>query len=162
MYLQTLNWVDILICIVLLFYAIEGYALCVLLATIDLFKFLFSFLVGLRVYGFFASALLLLFPLPKGIASAIAFFVIAVGLELFLSFLFGKIVKKVITNSFFQEPHFIRLSNIIGIFPGVLSGTILLMFLLTIITVLPISPYLKNSVTSSVFGNMLIARSQVI
>lgn len=53
-----------------------------------------------------------------------------------------------------------NIDHILGIAIGVLSAFILLSFLLTLIISLPVSVFLKHSVSSSKFGNMLTANTQ--
>lgn len=156
------NWVDIVILVVLLFYSFEGYALGALPAFFDFLQFITSFFVGLKLYGWIGSLLSHYLSLPQGIANAIGFFIAAFLAEMVLHLFLSGYIQKVTTDTILKKPEYQKLNNILGIVPGILSGLVLIMFLLTVITALPVTPYLKNSITSSNMGGFLVARSQVL
>ena len=156
------TWIDAVILTVLALYAVEGYGFGVVYALFDFVKFFISFLAGLKGYAFIVPYLMRYLHMSKGYANAAAFFIVAVIVELMCHVLLKNFVKKV--NKEMIENQFISswLSNFLGIFPGILSGIILLMFLLTVITALPVSPFLKNAIASSQIGSFLVDRSQVV
>ncbi len=160
--LSSLNWIDIAVITVLLFYAVEGYALGGVVAFFDLLKFVISFVAGLKLYVFSSWVLVHTLHISKGYADAIGFFIIAFAVEIVLHISLRKIIKE--ANKNLYQNHTIpgRLNNFIGIFPGLLSGVVLLMFLLTVMTGLPVSPALKSAVSSSKTGSFLLARSQIV
>src|ERR1035437_2929886 len=75
------NWIDILVSIIVIFYAIQGFSLGFLTALVDLISFAISFLLGLSLYGFVAGLLVKFLSIPQGFANAIGFFVVAVLFE---------------------------------------------------------------------------------
>lgn len=160
--LSGLNWVDAAVITIVLFYAIEGYALGGVLAFFDLIKFVVSFVAGLKLYGFASWALVHGLHISKGYSNAIGFFIIAFAVELLLHFLLKNPIKKVNRSLYTNQPIPAKLNNFIGIFPGMLSGVVLLMFLLTVVTGLPVSPFLKNALSSAKTGAFLIDRSQIV
>lgn len=153
---------DSILFVVLAFSAVEGYALGFVLATFDLIKFVLSFIAGLKFYSLMAIPFIVVLHMSKGYANAIGFFVSAFLTELLLHFFLRKLVKKVNNADFFQKSGLPSLNNILGLFPGFLSGSVLLMFVLTVVTTLPVSPFLKNLVNSSRIGLFLVSRSQVV
>lgn len=155
------NWIDYTIIGILLFYAIEGYALGALPAFFDLLQFTFSFLLGLQFYGFLAPLLVKQFSLPVGIANAISFFIVAFFVEFVFHLFFNFLLKNALKDNFLQKPELKKLNRIIGILPGMLSGLVLVMFILTVIASLPLSPFLKQTIIKARIGNMLLARSQL-
>lgn len=157
-----LNWVDAVVLTLVLFYAIEGYALGAVFALFDLLKFVASFVGGLKLYWLASWGLTTFFHIPKGYSATIGFFLVSFAIELLLHISFRSFVKKVNKNIYENKTIPAVLNNILGIFPGMLSGVILLMFLLTVLTGLPVSPFLKNALSSSKTGSFLIARSQVV
>lgn len=158
----SLNWVDAVILTLILFYAIEGYALGGVNALFDLVTFTVSFIGGLKLYWLVSLGFTKLFPIPKGYADSIGFFLIAFAIEMILRFSLRRFVKKVNRKIYESKSLPGKLNNFIGIFPGVLSGVVLLMFLLTTLTGLPVSPFLKTSLSNSKTGSFLIARSQIV
>lgn len=161
-FFQHVSWVDCLLLVILGFSAIEGYALGVILATFDLVKFVASFLGGLKFYGVIAAGLINIFHMSSGYANALGFFISAFIIEVLLHLLLRKMVKRVNNNGLFQKSDLSLVNNILGIFPGILSGVVLLMFILTVVTTLPVSPYLKGLVNTSSVGSFLVGRSQII
>jgi uncharacterized protein YkwD len=157
-----LNWIDIFVLIILLFYSLEGFAIGLLIASIDLFSFAASFLVAVTFYSYVAQILAKFFPISHGFANAIGFFIIAVIFEIASNFILKALISKVsLFNSlisFVNPARFI--SKLFGIIPGFFSGLILCAFILSLIIALPFSLFLKNSILSSKIGNVLIANTQ--
>src|SRR5471030_379890 len=80
------NWLDILILIIVIFYAVEGYYLGFLLSVIDFVSFILSFILGITFYSRIASVLVSVFNISQGFANAIGFFVAAVFFEIIFNF----------------------------------------------------------------------------
>lgn len=157
-----LNWVDAIIFTIIILYGIEGYGLGLIYALFDLCKFVISFIAGLKGYALLAIILINVTHMPKGYANAVGFFIGAVGTEILCHLLFRKLVRKINDNLQKNQYLSLGLSNFFGMFPGMLSGVILIMFLLTVITALPVSPFLKSAIASSQSGAFLIARSESV
>lgn len=157
-----INWIDYVIFAVLLLYAVEGYSLGAIPATFDLVQFATSFFVGLSFYSLLTPLVTHFFPLPQGIANAISFFILAFVSEFFLHLLFVFFIKKAIHADFLQKPELQRLNKILGIFPGVVSGLVLTTFVITVLTAIPTTPFLKTTLNNSLIGNALLARSQLL
>ncbi len=157
------NWIDLAIIIVLLFYSFEGYALGFYIALLDLISFISSFALGLAFYSFIGRILIHVFSMPNGFANAIGFFIIAFFSEILVNFLLKHLV---LVLPFFTEfnslqPAYVkRLNNFFGIIPAIFSGLLLVAFILTMIIILPLSPFLKHSVSSSRIGNALVTNTQ--
>lgn len=155
-----MNWVDYVAIGVLLFYAVEGFAIGGLNALFDFLKFVASFFFALKAYGIVGYLLFHYFTLPQGIANAIGFFIVAFAAEIIFQLALSGIFSKMVTKSILRKPEWHRWDNIAGIIPGVFSGLVLLMFLFTVIVSLPVAPYLKDSLTSGKISGMLVERSQ--
>ncbi|MBI2028689.1 MAG: CvpA family protein [Candidatus Levybacteria bacterium] len=148
-----LNWVDYILIIILIVYAFEGYSVGFLSAFLDLVSLIVSFVVGLKFYGFFANILIDRLSIPQGFSNAIGFFIAALLTDV--------IIKALIRKFFAPHPTMFKdLNHVMGVFPGVLSATILLSFLLTLIVALPVSSYVKNSTFSSKMGKFLVSNTQ--
>lgn len=156
------NWVDIVIFCAVLFYAFEGYRTGFVASLIELMSFVVSFALGLKLYGRIASAISLYFPLPHGFSNAIGFLLVSIITDLFLRYIFHKLFPR-ITRIFSSDPlfHGIGVANkLLGTIPGVLSGIVVISFILTVIVSLPVSPVIQKSVTISKYGNLLVAKTQ--
>lgn len=159
-----LSPIDFVILAVMLFYLYEGYALGFVLATIDFLSFILSFISGLLLFGAVGSIVSSIFSLPQGFANAIGFFIVALIGEIFFSILFRRIVKLSPFVSRRQNINRIsgKANHLLGVIPGFLSGYILVSFLLTLVIALPTSAFLKESVTTSALGGVLVSHTTSI
>src|SRR5579872_986596 len=157
-----LNWIDYVIIGVLLFYAVEGYALGAIPALFDLLQFSISFFLGLSWYSFLTPLVVHFFSLPQGIGNAISFFFIAFVAEFVLHFFLGFFFRKVLQDSFLQKPEMREVNKLLGVLPGSISGLVLVMFLLTVVAAIPTTPFLKEALNNAKIGGILLARSQLI
>lgn len=169
-----INFLDVIIILVIWFYAHEGYVLGFTLAMLDLGSFILSFIIALKFYGFVAQFLISSFSMPLGFANAAGFFLTALVSEIALSLLFRKILRriprppvlpegisgqaKIFSKAGFYKI-FRRVDHFLGILPGVLSSFIVLSFLFSVIVSLPSSPPIKSLVTGSKVGSRLIANT---
>jgi uncharacterized protein YkwD len=151
----SFNWIDYLTLAILVFYAYGGYASGFMRASLDLANFVVSFLIGLRFYGFFGAFLTDKFSITHGFSDAIGFFIVTAIAESVASLL----IEKFFT---FEILIFRGLNKVLGILPGVLSGTILISFVLVVTVSLPISSPIKHTISASYIGNLLLARTQVL
>ena len=157
-----LNWIDIFVLVILFFYVVEGFALGVLIASVDFLSFALSFLAGITFYGRIAVLLVRFLPISHGFANAIGFFAVAVLVE----FITSLILKILIANvSLFKllipsvGPLKI-VSKLLGIIPGLCSGLLLAAFILSLIIALPFSLFLRQSILNARIGNVLVANTQ--
>ncbi len=158
-----LNWVDIAIIVVLLFYAFEGYALGFYAALLDLISFVVSFALGLFLYGYIGKLLVHFLSMPNGFANAIGFFIVAFFSEILINFLLKHLILVFPFFTQFQQvqpPYIKRLNSFLGIIPAIFSGLLLIAFILTMIVILPLSPFLKQSVSASRIGSVLVTNTQ--
>src|SRR3989344_7154423 len=93
------NWLDLVIIIVLLFYALEGYSLGFIAALLDLIGFVLSFIIGLKTYSFFSQAIIKLFSIPPGFSNAIGFLIAAFFSEIII----GIILRRIVYSKYFNR-----------------------------------------------------------
>jgi uncharacterized protein YkwD len=157
-----LNWIDIFVLIVLFFYVIEGFALGVLVASLDFLSFALSFLAGITFYSDIASLLVKFLPISHEFANAIGFFVVAVSVEIVLNVILKILVSRI---KFFRlliptaGPIKI-VSKLLGIIPGLCSGLLLSSFILSLIIALPFSMFLRQSILNAKIGRVLVVNTQ--
>ncbi|MDP2638415.1 MAG: CvpA family protein [Candidatus Levybacteria bacterium] len=149
----SLNWIDYVILIILLFYVYEGYSSGFIAAIFDLGNFILSFLVGLRFYGIIAGVLVDKFSIPQGFSDAIGFFATTFLVEIIIGFLIRKFL-------IFNPPIFKRINKIFGIFPGILSGAVLISFILILIVAFPVPSFVKRAISSSQIGSFFLYKAQ--
>lgn len=156
------NILDIIILIVLFFYAYEGYLLGFITAFLDLISFILSFIVALKFYASFGLFLGDTFGISPGFARAVGFFLIALLTEIILSLILRKIAKHITKNLTENYNEALKtLNHLLGILPGLASAFIILTFLLSVVISLPSSPYLKSFVTNSRIGRDLVANASL-
>lgn len=156
-----LNWIDLISIGVLIYYVIEGIIAGFISAFFDFIKFVVSFILGLKFYILAGKLILHFFSISQGFAYAIGFFLTSFIAELLLHFLLRKVFVYISDKMFQGKPIYQHVNRILGAFPGIASAIVLLTFLLTVIVTLPVSPFLKKSVSDAKIGNSLIAESQV-
>lgn len=158
-----INFLDIIIVVVIFFYAKEGYSLGFTLAALDLFSFIVSFTIALKFYAFFAHILTVYFSLPIGFANAAGFFLTAFFCEVFFNMLLRRLLDyvPVLNTRNVVYKAFQKADHLLGILPGIISAFIILSFLLSVIVALPSSPLIKRLVTGSQIGSKLIANTSL-
>lgn len=156
-----LNWIDLIILCTLSFYAIEGIMIGALAAVFDFLKFILSFIIGLKTYRFVGQLLMQIFAITQGFSYALGFFIASFIGEIILHFLLKGLFVRIHATAYVQKPVVRRVNHILGIFPGVLSGVVLITFLLTVIVTLPVSPFLKKAISNAKLGSIFVNQSQV-
>src|SRR3990167_805412 len=155
-----LNWLDLVIIIVLAFYTFEGYSLGFIASLLDLIGFVLSFIIGLKTYSFFSQVIIKLFSIPPGFSNAVGFLIAAFFAEVIIGFILRRIVYSKYLNRFNVQGRILKsLDKFFGLLFGISSGLILFAFLLTVIIALPVSVFLKHSVSYSRIGNFLVSRT---
>jgi len=156
-----INVLDIIIVIVFLFYAHEGYVVGFTLAFLDLASFVLSFIAALKLYGILAKLFINIFSMPIGLANAAGFFLAALVAEIILSFIFRKLLRRLpnVSSSVVVYRFFKKIDHWLGLIPALISAFIVLSFVLSIIVSLPASPLIKDLVTGSKIGSKLIANT---
>lgn len=158
--LSSFNFIDVGIVIVIAIYAFEGYSLGFVKSFADLLTFVFSFAFGLSFYSVFGGILVNLFNIPKGFGNAFGFFLGSFVFEVALTILLRFIILPFILGFLKNIKYSRRVEKYAGVIPGIFSALILLSFILTLIITIPIAPYLKNAVGTSMFGEPLVSNIQ--
>lgn len=157
----NLNWVDLVILAALIFYAVEGYAVGFIASLLDLISFILAFVIGLKAYSFVGKGIQSIFSISAGFSNALGFLISASVSEIVI----GIVSRRIIYAKYFSRinmsgPIFRSFDRILGSILGILSGLILFSFILSVIVGLPISVFLKHSVTTSRIGGFLITKTQ--
>lgn len=145
------NWVDLIIILILLFYASEAWRYGFLGILVDFAAFLGSLLLSFRLYKFTAGLIISNFNLPASFANALGFIATAVILEAILGLIFAYLVSLL--------PERVRKSKfnkILGLAPALGEGIVLIAFLLTAVTALPVKPDIKKAVSESKIGGIIL------
>lgn len=153
------NLLDLVILIVVGFYAYEGYQLGFILAFLDFLSFVFSFVAAILWYSLVANILVKVFNMPIGFANAGSFFLLALLVEIVLNILLRELVYKRFIplpgeNARFDA--FRKIDKGLGIIPGSVSALVFISFILTLVVALPSSTIFKDLIDNSRFGSTLV------
>ncbi|MEK7112513.1 MAG: CvpA family protein, partial [Patescibacteria group bacterium] len=148
------NWVDLVIILVLLYFASEAWRHGVWVILADFVSFLGALLVALRAYKFTATFLRSNFSLSHPISNAVGFLITAIVLEAIFGFILGHALKK-IPKKYWKN----KWSKFLALIPAVGEGLILVAFILTLILGLPVKPSLKKDVTDSRIGSFILKQT---
>lgn len=151
------NWVDLIIIVVLLYFAFSSWRDGFLFIFADFISFLLSLLVSLRIYKYLAIYLKTNFAINSSAANALSFIATTVFIEILVGFMLRELIIKL-------PPKILKskINKILGIVPAIGQGLILVAFLLTAVVVLPVRPDIKKAVSQSQFGGVILQKTAVI
>lgn len=148
------NWLDLIILIVVLFSILGSLNKKFWVVLTDFISFLASLLIALKFYRFAAGFLINNFSLPHSFANALGFLITAgvteMALGLILIFLLGKVSYK-----FWR----IRYQSLLNIIPSLGEALVVIAFVLTLALALPITPKIKEDITSSKIGGLIVSKT---
>lgn len=148
------NWLDLLILIFLLLYSLGGIRRGLLTLAAEMATFLLAFIISLRFYHLFSALLISNFSLSPTLASVIGFLFIALFSELVLATLVTALYQH-LPAAWFRS----SLNHILGFFPALIDGLIIVAFFLTIFLALPVSPQAKAAISHSKISSQLLAQT---
>lgn len=151
------NYIDLIIILVLIYFASSAFRYGFILILADFASFLLSLIASLRVYQFISTFFRNNFNLTKSLSDALSFLLAAIIIETLLGQLFYYLISKL--------PKKIRKSNInkyLGIVPALGEGVVFVAFILTLTISLPIKPGIKRDITESKIGSYLIKKTSTV
>jgi uncharacterized protein YkwD len=149
--LLGLNYIDIIIILVLLYFATEAWRHGFWVILADFISFLGSILISLRIYKFISDFLKNTFSLSFSMANALGFLLTAIIVEAILGFFLGYLISK-IPKKLWKN----KLNKFLAILPGLGEGVILISFLLTLIVAFPVKPSIKTDIIKSKIGSYFL------
>ncbi len=151
------NWVDLVIILVLIYYASVAWRDGFLFIMAGFGAFFLSLVASLRVYKFAAVFLKANFNLSQSLANALGF----IGASILLEMLFDLIFKEILSK---LPPKVLKskFNKLLGLLPALGEGLILIAFLLTATIALPVRPDIKKAVSESKFGGLILKETSGI
>lgn len=146
---MNLNWVDLIIILLIIYFAFEAYGRPVVLEFLDLASFLLALLISFRYYNFPADFLQSQFSLPHGLSLVIGF-MLAWFLTETLFFIATRLILGYIPKIHSYGGKFL------SIIPAILRGLIFISLLLVLVATFPMQPSLKRAVNESKIGSILL------
>jgi len=148
------NWVDLVIILILVYFASEAWRHGIWVILADFASFLGALLISFRAYKFTAGFLRTNFSLSHSISNALGFLITSIVLEALLGFVSGHLLTKIpkkIWESKWSKP--------LAVIPSLGEGLILIAFILTLVMGLPVRPGIKNDVTDSKIGSYILRQT---
>lgn len=148
------NYIDLIIIATLIYFALEAFRHGFWVILSDFLAFLGSLILSLRFYGPVSEFLKLNFSLNLSVSKAIGFLIAAIVFEAILGFMFAYLIHKLPEKI---KKH--KINNFLGVIPGIGEGIILVAALLILVIALPIKPQVKNDITESKIGSVILAKT---
>jgi uncharacterized protein YkwD len=149
-------WIDLLIVLVLGFYAWDGLRRGFIAIAIEVFGFLASIFGALLLYSPLGRLFADWFNVSRGFSKA-AGFIAAWTLIAFLYTPLARLLYRSIPQRFRKS----KANGILGGFAGVVDGAILAAFLASFIVSLPFSSGIKKEIAASAIGGRMVRSAQV-
>lgn len=150
-----MNWIDLLIIVILIFFILEAIGKSFLSQTLDFLAFLTAFFLSLRFYNLAAQIFEDLFQIPHSLAIVVGFvalwFLIESILFSLIHLLFFKLRPHTFTNSYLNLASFI---------PAFFKGLVFVAIILVMVGTFPIQPRIKSAVEQSTIGSQILTKTQ--
>lgn len=147
-----MNWIDFVIFLVVIGFAVEGYKRGLFDQVFNILGFLFSLILALTFYSKTADILIRLFSLPIIAANPIGFLIVWVVAETIFFGTFNKLFSKILHK--YQAT---KANKYFGFVPATLNALLFLSFVLLFVVSLPIRPDIKKDIYNSKIGSTLVS-----
>ncbi len=148
-----MNWVDFIILLIVLVFAVEGIRRGFFNQIFNILGFIFSLVLALGLYPYTADLLISLFNLPPIAANPIGFLIVWLTAETIFFALIRIFLKKYL--SYFDSD---KINKYLGFLPAALNAFLFLAFVLLFVVSLPIRPDIKKDIYDSKIGSFLVGR----
>jgi uncharacterized protein YkwD len=148
-----MNYIDLIIVITLIIFALEGYKRPLFSEIFDLMSFLTAFLMSLRYYNLASEYLESTFSLPHSLANVLGFITIWYLIEVIIFILARFSLKK--QNKALKIPA----KDYVSMVPSTLKGLIFVSILLVLTATFPIQPKIKKDVNDSQLGSYILDKT---
>lgn len=144
-----LNWVDLVIIILLIYFALEGIGRNLIVELLDLASFLVAFFLSFRYYNFPANFFEKNFQIPHGLSLVMSFMSVWFISEALFYIFVRLIIPKV------PKIKFLGAQSLSGI-PSFLRGLIFIALTLVLLATFPIQPVIKRGILDSKIGSLIL------
>ncbi|MBI2022840.1 CvpA family protein [Candidatus Daviesbacteria bacterium] len=149
-----MNWVDIVIILILIFFTLEGLGRSFIGELLDFFSFLLAFFFSLRFYNEFGLFYKNFFSIPHSLANVLGFVSVWFIVETILFTLVHILLSR------FKPLHKLNVKlNVLAVIPAFFRGLIFIAIILVLIGTFPIQPRIKKAVSDSQIGSRILAQS---
>lgn len=148
-----MNWVDLVIIGVLIFFILDGWGKPFVFELMDLGGFVLSLFLSLKYYNLAALQLENIFSLPHSFANALGFIVAWYLLE--IAFL---ILVRVVFSRWHTKLR-VPADRYLATMPSMARGVVFAAILLVLVSTFPVRPAIKKDVRSSVLGSTILSET---
>ncbi len=148
------NYIDLIIILVLLYFATEAFRHGFWIILVDFISFLGSIVFSFWSYKFVVLFLKSNFSLSSSISNAAGFLLVAIISESILSFLLAKLLTK-LPERYWKN----KIIKFFAVIPALGEGLILIAFILTLTIATPLKPSIKRDVVSSKIGSYILKKA---
>src|SRR3989344_2996794 len=149
-----MNWVDIVIILLLLFFIYEAIGRNFLSEILDAASFIIAFFASLRFYNEFAQFFTVNFQIPNSLAKIFGFLIVWFLVE---AIFFGAI--HLLLFRFFKIFHYPKWINSFSVVPAFFRGLIFISIILVLLGTFPIQPKIKKDIHDSLIGSEILVRT---
>lgn len=149
------NWVDLVIIITLLFFAVEAIGRPLILEILDFLSFLTAFFLSFSFFNFLARLFESQFKIPHGLSLVLGF----MGVWFLSETIFYLIIRIFLPK--IPKIKFLR-HKLLSIIPALLRGVIFIALTLVMMATFPIQPTIKKAVLDSSLGSQILKYSYAL
>ncbi len=146
-----MNWVDLTIIILLLFFVYESIGRNLLSEVLDAASFLIAFFASLRFYNEIASFFINNFQVPNSLSKIFGFIIVWFLVEAVFFGLIHLIVFK--SLKFIRYPKFL---NYLSLVPALFRGLVFISIILVLLGTFPVQPRIKKDIHDSKLGSLIL------
>ena len=147
-----INWIDLVIISLLIFFTISAIGKPFLTELLDLLSFILALILSFRFYNDVSKIFESNFQVPHGLSLVIGFMVSWFAIEIIFYFLARIILPKI---TFLK----IKGSGFLSIIPALLRGLIFISIILVLTATFPVQPQIKKAVLESKIGSVMLSYS---
>ncbi len=152
-----MNWVDLVIVLLLVFFAYEGFNKSFIGELLYLLSFIVSYFLSINWYGALAAYLQVNFQVPHSLANVLAFILIWFLAEAIIFPLIYLLIPRIRFLTSLDK----ALSPL-SFLPSLLRGLVFVAILLILVGTFPIQPGIKVAIQDSKSGSIILANTQAL
>lgn len=149
------NWVDLVIIVTLILFALESLGRSFILETLDFVSFLLAFFLSFSYYNLLSKFFEVQFKIPHGLSLVLGFMAVWFLSETIFYLLVRILLPKLPKIK-------IPLSKVLSIIPALLRGVVFIALVLVMIATFPIQPMIKKAVLESKIGSQILSLSYAL
>lgn len=146
-----MNWVDLVIVVLLLFFVYESFGRNLLGEILDSASFIIAFVASLRFYNDFALFFINSFRVPDSLAKIFGFLSVWFLIEIIFFSIIHLILFKMV-----KVLHLPKSINSFSFIPAIFRGLVFISIILVLLGTFPIQPKIKKDIHDSRIGSVIL------